>query len=145
MRDELLRDERLRVDPPRGRDLPGADRGERERECEWPEAPAARCVDHGLDGVDGTGASHAGEARRAVDAKRAHDRTRCATATIAAAVSARSPSRNCNVAGVSVCGSSPATAVPRGRLALTIAVRVVPAGAVGVTSTATRLVYALTR
>src|SRR5258708_2106950 len=115
-RDEVLREDRLGVDPPRGRDLPYAQHREREG-GEHQSAPHAQDL---LAGIE-----------------------RPATATIPAVASARSPSRNCSVAGVSVCGIVPAH--PLGRLARTMAVFAGPSGAVAMTSTATRLVYALTR
>ena len=56
---------------------------------------------------------------------------------------------SCSVAGVAVCGPPPKIAsydMPSGRLVGSADVAVAaPAGSVGVTSTATRLVYLLTR
>src|SRR5258708_35331810 len=64
-------------------------------------------------------------------------------ATIPALASAMRPRRSCNVADVSVCGISPLQ--PCGVLAFTKAVFAAPLGLETDTSTATRLVYALTR
>src|SRR6185369_10763167 len=114
--DERLRGRGLRVNPGRGRHLPASEHGEQER-----DAPEERAL-------------HARACREA----------RAAEAKSAAAPIARSPTRSCNAAEVPVCGIWP-TCVPFGRLALTSALRSLPSTWVGVTSTATRLVYALTR
>src|SRR5688572_10313716 len=115
--DELLGEQRLGVDPSGRGDLPGA------------EAQQQR--DHGLNPAT---AIHAARSSRAYWPVRA---------TAPAAKSASNPSSSCSVAAVSVCGSW--ASYPWGRLVFTMALFNPFVGPVGVASTATRLVYALTR